>query len=183
MSKALENIEFYGQKRGKAIITKGDLDANYPEYCIQDKMVNLKEHSYLPSSFPENDPMAIMLKDKLLAVGGTRIIMPMVDEDLEKITERGQFWLGETAIMKRGRPSQCHANSANLYESNKNNGDINLKICTGYALSDDGIWRQHSWLVWAKARVNRIIETTVERVLYYGFVMDTDECEEFSSWY
>lgn len=54
------------------------------------------------------------------------------------------------------------------------------RICTGYALSEDGMWRQHSWIIWHKARSNQIIETTVPRILYFGFVMTTEMCEEFA---
>lgn len=48
------------------------------------------------------------------------------------------------------------------------------------ALSDDGMWRQHSWLVWHKARSNQIVETTVKRIVYYGFVMPYDMCQKFA---
>lgn len=37
-----------------------------------------------------------------------------------------------------------------------------------------------SWIIWHKARSNQIIETTVPRILYFGFVMTTEMCEEFA---
>ena len=175
----MKTREYYGQTRGCPILSNEDLKRMHPRYVIKTKMTELADHSYLPSEFPDKDETSIKIKDRLLEVGGTRIIMPMFDEDTEKIESRGQFWLGSRAIMRIGRPSQCHANSANLYSANKDK----LRICTGYALSEDGIWRQHSWCIWGKENFNRIVETTLGRVLYYGFVMEPDECEEFCSWY
>ena len=182
MEKVMESLAYYGQKRGSSILTKEDLTEMYPDFNLSKRLNNLKDHSFLPSECPEDDPMAIELKEKLLSIGGTRIIMPRTDEDLAKTLSRGQFWLGDKPKLMIGQPSQCHYNSSCLYEANKNTTN-HVRICTGYALSDDGIWRMHSWCIWAKPRVNKIIETTVERVLYYGFVMNKEECEEFSSWY
>jgi hypothetical protein len=43
------------------------------------------------------------------------------------------------------------------------------QITTGYGLTaDDGLWRQHSWLWDGK----RVVETTVERDIYFGVVLD-----------
>ena len=41
-------------------------------------------------------------------------------------------------------------------------------IGTGYALSDDDLWRQHSWGV---AVDGVVVETTVEREIYVGIVL------------
>jgi hypothetical protein len=46
------------------------------------------------------------------------------------------------------------------------------KMISGYALSVDGVWRQHSW-----ARDERgIIETTEVRVAYFGAERSFEEC-------
>jgi hypothetical protein len=45
-----------------------------------------------------------------------------------------------------------------------------IRIAFGYALAPDGLWRQHSWGV--DAEDGRIVETTVRRVCYYGFVLN-----------
>lgn len=170
---------YFGQKRGFPLLSKENISEMFPTFSVSGAMINLASHSYLPSEYPENDELACSLKDKLLSVGGTRIIMPRTDEDLEKTVSRGQFWMGSSAMMQKGLPSQCHMNSARLYMANKDK----IRICTGYALSDDGIWRMHSWGIWTKPRSNKIVETTVKRVLYYGFVMTPEECEEFAEWY
>ena len=56
-------------------------------------------------------------------------------------------------------------------------------MMTGYALSADGIWRQHSWLVaFDNEDYPYIVETTEERISYYGFAMTYEECEIFLYW-
>ena len=49
------------------------------------------------------------------------------------------------------------------------------RLVTGYALSDDGLWRQHSWVMDDQV----IYETTVKRTQYYGFVLDPAEAVRF----
>lgn len=115
------------------------------------------------------------LRDKLLAFGGNEVCMPLVEEDYFAIMKRGQFFYGNHARLKEGMPSQCHYNSALLWAANKGR----CQICTGYALSEDGIWRQHSWVVQPLTRSWRIWETTVKRVAYFGVVFDDAECERF----
>lgn len=122
-------------------------------------------------------PMAA-LRDRLLSFGGQQVSMPYTEDDLESIMTRGQLWYGDRTRMIKGEMSQCHKNSCALWELNKNL----LMIATGYALSDDGMWRQHSWLVHIKPRKNKIIETTTPRVAYFGFVMTEEEAYEFCEW-
>ena len=126
--------------------------------------------------YPSMDNHFFDLRQKLLAFAGEAVCFPPYEEDLDNILNYGQFWVGSNAKLMRGEPSQCHANSANLWEQNKEA----TRICTGYALSEDGMWRQHSWLVWHKARSNQIVETTVKRIAYYGFVMPYDMCQQFA---
>ena len=125
---------------------------------------------------PGIDPQMYILRRRLLETAGDAVFMYWNDEDIVPILQHGQFWMGHGAIMKRGRPCRCHANSAALWRANKDK----VRICTGYALSDDGLWRQHSWCIWKKARSTKIIETTEPRILYYGFVMDDEQEMRFS---
>ena len=111
------------------------------------------------------------LKKLLLDIGGWAAIIPHVEHDLEKILERGRRFPGKSKTMK-GRPSQCHSNSAACWDENKEL----CKICTGYALSRDGVWRQHSWV---QTNNGVVVETTEKRVQYFGYVMTEDECEQF----
>lgn len=123
------------------------------------------------------DSRMIDLHHKLLSFGGSETCFPIIEEDLTQILERGQLWFGDKIKMMKGEPSQCHANACELYQNNKKTHEI--AIATGYALSADGLWRQHSWLVKRNVRSINIIETTAKRVLYFGFVMTECEAEEF----
>ena len=125
---------------------------------------------------PGIDERLFELKDCLLDFAGEAVRLPEYEEDLENILEYGQFWLGYNAERIPGEPCQCHENSALLWRENK---EI-TNICTGYALSEDGMWRQHSWLIHRKPRSNKIVETTLPRVLYYGFAMPPELSERFA---
>jgi hypothetical protein len=115
------------------------------------------------------------LRDLLLSFGGSQVCMPGYDEDAARIIERGQLWYGDRIHMMRGRPSQCHRNSSYCWEANQDK----TVLCTGYALSEDGMWRCHSWLVELRPRRNRIVETTEPRIAYFGFGMTTEEAWDF----
>lgn len=111
------------------------------------------------------------LKEILLGIGGWAVCIPHVEPDLEKILERGRKFPGRSKSMK-GQPSQCHSNSAACWDENREL----CRICTGYALSKDGMWRQHTW-VYTNNGV--VVETTEKRIQYYGFILTEDECEQF----
>ena len=126
----------------------------------------------------EIDPKMYQLREKLLSFGGEATCLPVIEEDIDDILERGQFWFGSGAKLMRGEACQCHRNASELYFLNHEKFDV--RICTGYALSKDGMWRQHSSLVLHNPRSNQIIETTVPRIGYFGFVMTEDQFEQFA---
>lgn len=115
------------------------------------------------------------LRDKILSFGGEEVCMAFDEEDYDAIMQRGQLFYGNHAQMMPGAPSQCHSNSAYLWDANRGR----CQIATGYALSEDGMWRQHSWVVQPLTVSWRIWETTEKRVAYFGVVFNDDECEEF----
>ena len=114
------------------------------------------------------------LHDKILTFGGDEVCMTQFDEDTPKILERGQFFYG-SSYMRKGQACQCHYNSARLWYENKDR----CFIATGYALSEDGLWRCHSWVVQPMPRTIRVWETAVKRVAYFGVVLTNEECEKF----
>ncbi len=119
-----------------------------------------------------------VLIDRLLSLGGSGVAI-LLEEDLEKLLTRGTACKGTKARLKKGRDCRCHGNSADLWKSNKQK----YRVATGWALSRDGCWRQHSWVVeplvnWDNSGY-QIIETTVRRVAYYGFMLTEEECEKF----
>jgi hypothetical protein len=122
------------------------------------------EHTRGKGSHPE-------LKEILIEIGGWAAVIPRIESDLKRILARGRRFPGRSTTMK-GEPSRCHSNSACCWDENREL----CRICTGYALSKDGVWRQHSWIYTNKGAV---VETTEKMVQYYGFVMTHDECEDF----
>ena len=114
------------------------------------------------------------LHDRILTFGGDEVCMTAFDEDAQKILSRGQFFYGGS-YMRKGQDCQCHCNSANLWNMNQGR----CSIATGYALSEDGLWRSHSWVIQPMKRTVRVWETTVKRVAYFGVVLTSEECEDF----
>lgn len=156
-----------GKKRGERAKTQllktRRPKAEWLAHLNEKKMTG--EHPFL------GDPALEPLKAKLLALGGHAVILPAIEEDLAKILKRGKLTTGKS-LMRRGDASRCHANVANLWESNGGR----LKICTGYALSYDGAWRQHTWGLWE----GKIVETTQKRIAYFGFRLFREEAREFA---
>jgi hypothetical protein len=117
------------------------------------------------------------LRARLLKLGGKFVCFFGFEENLEKIMARGVLMKGGPRggkpIMARGEASRCHSNSAACWEANQGE----LFLCTGYALSDDGIWRQHSWC-WHH-RLRKVVETTEPRVAYFGYRMCPSEADRF----
>ena len=120
------------------------------------------------------------LVDKLLAIGGTRVV-EVYEEDLDKLLSRGETISGKPRLVKRGmKRSRCHQNSVYYYDDYvKRNVTLDkaqqIQIITGWSLSDDGLWRQHTWL---KLK-NEIIETTTIRESYFGFALQGQELQDF----
>jgi hypothetical protein len=99
------------------------------------------------------------LHDRLVELGGWAACVRDLSLAPVLLAE-GTDVSGEGAEMRLGRARECHQNSAALVRQ-----DPTLVCHYGYALSDDGMWREHSWCVKPDGG---IIETTVERVAYFG---------------
>lgn len=113
------------------------------------------------------------LRAHLLQLGGKEAHVPDDEPDADKMLSRGRVWGGEAATARPGLPNRCHQNAIWLWEENRDR----MRIATGYALTADGQWRQHSWCVSADGQ--RVFETTGPRLTYFGFVMTEEECEDF----
>ncbi len=121
--------------------------------------------------------LLISLKEKLLKYGGEKFQVEWFIEDnicsetIENLLNFGILRSRKTQDFKlfEMSTSRCHENSIILSLNNKN---LSLVTETGFALSDDKIWRVHSWVYDVKN--NLIIETTEERVFYYGICSDLD---------
>ena len=130
------------------------------------------EHGFT-RGHPYANPALEPLKERLLGIYGKAVCLPFTEPDLDDIMKRGELWRGYRALMCRGEPCHCHANSGELWLQHEED----LAICTGYAMSDDAMWRQHTWCV--QHEDDRVVETTTRRVLYYGYRMTFEEAEKF----
>jgi hypothetical protein len=96
----------------------------------------------------------------LLSHGGSLVVPPGIPEpDLDALRASGSVF-GPACRVLGGDDGECHRNVAILWID---------AIGTGYALSDDGLWRQHSWGV---DRAGTVVETTtIRRLAYVGVVL------------
>lgn len=116
------------------------------------------------------------LEQRLLSYGGTRLVY-VGEPHADELLTRGQAYSGRAYAIPGGQPSHCFTNTADLWESHRDE----LRIVEGYGLSGDGWWRRHSWLLRERPspRQRRLIETTVRRLCYYGFALNEHESEAF----
>jgi hypothetical protein len=119
---------------------------------IRNMFINLVDADYLS------------LGQKLLKAGGKKIA-PMPEPHLNALLQRGKVMNNDLRFHKMDN-SACHSNVALLWNRK------GYAICTGWALSDDNIWRQHSWCLDRRAT---IVETTESREIYFGIKLEESE--------
>jgi hypothetical protein len=131
-------------------------------------------------------PLFESVRDRLLALGGLDVVLPLYDtfekwqrlrEDFyaSALLERGCSWPGSDARSAPGALNNCHENAASLFVDGRGH------IATGYALAFDGLWRPHSWVVRVPSEDGPpLIETTVEWLGYHGAVLRDDEARRFA---
>lgn len=117
-------------------------------------------------------PRLAGLRDLLLALAGHEVVLHSHEPHLEQLLTRGREFRGEGARDHPMLPSQCHTNAALLWQFS--GGAVG--IATGYALSEDGLWRQHSW----GTKPGLVIETTEPRLRYFGVALSGWESAEFA---
>lgn len=118
----------------------------------------------------------VQLEQLLLSLGGTRLVYRH-EPHLQPLLLRGEVLDGPVELVP-GEERNCHSNSTRLWQENKET----LALATGYALSEDGLWRQHSWVIRKQPDIGqaRILETTILRVKYFGFLLNDAEAEAFA---
>ena len=127
-------------------------------------------------NYPFKNKRLEPLKRKLLKIGGWAVCLPDDEQDLDEYFERGIVLNGKSRL-ELGQACRCHSNSARIWKESKEQ----YKICTGYALSDDGVWRVHTWCVKKSksGKVVEIIETTEKRIVYFGYTLSRMESAIF----
>jgi len=114
------------------------------------------------------------LSRKMLRIGGTAVCVHFCDPRpfTETFIKHGYAFDYKSIILKEGEPSNCHQNAALLWKANQKK----YYLCTGYGLSDDQMWRRHSWL---QDKEGNIIETTAPRLIYFGIAQTTQSAKAF----
>ena len=101
----------------------------------------------------------------LLSIGGKRVAW--YDDQEPRLNQKFGWYLHKSkrwdlpVILKPMEGGACHDNVGKLWEKKKVD-----KWIMGFVLSNDGIWREHSWGI----KNNKIIETTKKRKIYFGGV-------------
>jgi hypothetical protein len=119
----------------------------------------------------EANPALRKLHGKILEHGGDEAMVgntKLPSHEIERLLTRGQYWDGTKAKHQPMRAINCHGNSCELM------GKGIGQVANGFALSDDGLWRIHSWVVTKTG----VIETTTKRVGYFGVVLTNNEVEK-----
>jgi hypothetical protein len=125
------------------------------------------------------------LRERLLGIGGLEVVLPRYDEFPDhlrqrddyytaRVLERGRTWPAALADLEPGQANSCHTNVARLHMQARG------AIASGWALADDGLWREHSWIVARSATgAEALIETTVSWLVYHGYELDREEAGRF----
>jgi len=119
----------------------------------------------------EADPALRQLHDKILEHGGEEAMVgntKLPPEEIERLLTRGQYWDGKKSKRQPMEANHCHGNSKCLMKEGVG------EVANGYALSKDGLWRYHSWVVTPTG----VIETTTPREGYFGAILTMAEVEE-----
>ncbi len=114
-----------------------------------------------------------ILEERLLSIGGQKLLALRDEPDLESILAWGELIDGSNAAFIEGEGNKCHSNAGFLFEQSPED----TRVMTGYALFG-GRWEQHSWAYDIKD--NFVIETTVPRDKYFGFLMTKSESAIFA---
>jgi hypothetical protein len=114
------------------------------------------------------------LRDSLLRIGGCELVAPeWTDSQISELIQAG-FVMDGYVTLTIMEPCACHRNISLLW---KNKRRKLTGIGTGYALSGDGLWRQHSWGVTRRG----IIETTERRSKYFGQLLCGTNADMFAA--
>ena len=114
-----------------------------------------------------------VLRRLLLGLGGTHLVAPPSPDGTLPLLINAGFVMAGPVVQRTMKKSDCHRNVAEIWAKRQ---DELVGIGTGYSLSDDGLWREHSWGV----RREGILETTVSRVKYFGVLLQHGDADSFA---
>ncbi len=142
---------------------------NISEYPNSDRIQWLKSQQWYT-----DDHEKLNSKFETFAPKTQIVAHPNHHVPISYILEHGQI-VNLPVIEYQMENSRCHDNCDKLYLHN----DI-VNVYTGFALSDDGLWRYHTWGYDLDEETNStisefIVETTQERLLYFGLKIYKDK--------
>ena len=110
----------------------------------------------------------------LIKIGGKVVVVEFHESSdfCKALVKFGEITPNDNLEIFTGEDRECHANSAMLWSQNRED----YLLVTGFALSEDGVWRRHSWL---KANDGKLIETTIKREQYFGITLEEEGAEAF----
>jgi hypothetical protein len=124
-------------------------------------------------------PVLGKLRKKLLSMGGEELVIDPLHPEFNALQAQGLLLYGQEfggkSRLTKLEPNRCHENASVLFRRDPHC----VSIGTGWALSNDGLWRTHSWAIDKKG----LIETTSRRVKYFGLVLSGGTAEMFASNY
>jgi hypothetical protein len=119
-------------------------------------------------------PELKQLKSLLLKIGGDFIVAPPKEDPEVPRLLRAGFLMSGPILLKPMKASMCHQNISAVWTKGRKGL---IGIATGYALSEDGLWRQHTWGVMRDG----VLESTEERLKYFGLLLQDSAADHFAS--
>jgi len=119
-------------------------------------------------------PILELLEKRLLEHGGKRLIYTPEIHFAAELMEQGKFCEASAfRVSEEQTPSACHALARHWWRMGHG------EAFTGYALSEDGLWRAHSWCGQVVAgKPYRYLELTgIARTAYFGFQLNLLQIE------
>lgn len=154
---------FFG--RGKDHWFRGSGYTNREKYSEWLRWLDENTEEKLEQMSPKQRKLHHKLLNVLLRAKGHHVLIPPGGEpDIEAIATYGFFVELPPNRMRLvpGEPSNCHGNAAHVWETDPDR----YSIMTGYALSKDGLWRQHSWTM--DNVEEQLVDSHERRLLYFG---------------
>jgi hypothetical protein len=118
------------------------------------------------------DPSYRELEERLLGIGGNRVDFRL-EPDLATLLAHGNAYRPDRRVFE-SMSNSCHENASELWVRDYPDTDI----VTGWALSDDGCWRQHTWGF--RPEGGTWVETTEPRIAGYGIALVGQEALQFA---
>lgn len=134
---------------------------------IPGELIGTRDGGKMPGGKPPSREITLytnVLCCMLLRHGGTNVVVPFNEqEDSKLLAYYGNVVDSENPKLVSGEQSNCHGNSFCLWFKHSSK----YMLMTGYALTEDGLWRRHSWVM----EGDQLIETTMVRNKYFGVLL------------